>query len=156
MESKKNTNNSGFKIPKGYFDSFEDRLQTELELNTVKKEVFKTPKNYLENFEIDTTLIESKSPKVISIFNRRKLFLATSIAATVALLLTLTLKNPSNTFEDLENDTIKTFVLSETSTEDFALFLDDISLEESDFLTIDSDEFETYFDNVDLEDIITE
>jgi hypothetical protein len=153
---KQNNKNNGFKIPKDYFESFEDKLHTELGLHSIKKEAFKTPENYLENFKIDTSLIETEQPKVISIFSRRKLFLATSIAATIALLLTLTLNKPSNTFDTLENDTLKTFVLNETSTQDFALFLDDVNLEESDFLTIDSDEFETYFNNIDLEDLITE
>ena len=156
MKKEQNTNNSGFKVPKDYFESFEDRLNTELALQTKAKDVFKTPENYIEDFKIDTSLIETNQPKVISIFSRRKLFLATSIAATIALLLTLTLNKSSNTFDALENDTLKTFVLNETSTQDFALFLDDVNIKESDFLNIDSDDFETYFDNVDLDDLMTE
>jgi len=147
--------NSGFKIPKDYLESFEDKLNTELFLTNLKAKSFKTPENYLENFEVNTIKTDVKETKVISLLHRKTLLTITSIAATIALLLTLTLnKTTTNTLDSLENDTLKDYVLNETSSQDFAYFIEDTDINASDFLTINSDDLDAIINEIDLEDFL--
>ncbi len=70
MDSKKKYNipqETGFELPEGYFDSFDDRLEQKLFLEKLPKSTgFDTPEGYLSNFEVSIPS-EPKKPKVISL-----------------------------------------------------------------------------------------
>ncbi|MGA9589807.1 MAG: hypothetical protein WBV11_08260 [Salegentibacter sp.] len=83
--------NPGFKIPDDFFAGFEqemmdlvnapDSLKTD-ELNQMKGTGFKVPAGYFENFEEEFIKKNNrKSGRIISLFNRKNLLYAASVAA---------------------------------------------------------------------------
>lgn len=76
-------NKDNFKVPEGYFDNFNDRLNQKLALEKTEsllrkqsKPSFKTPENYFENLE---SQIQDKlqkhtdvKPKIVPYFLRKK------------------------------------------------------------------------------------
>jgi hypothetical protein len=117
----KNLNNiksHGFKIPEGYFESFDEKILGELNKVTSLETMesgFKTPKNYFNTVEdiIINEVSEQKDVKVISIFNKKNMIYVTSIAAAVLLLFNLSIfdKNPS--FDNLDSETVENYFLNE-------------------------------------------
>ena len=108
-----NTNNkhikTGFNTPDNYFDSFEEKLLNKLsiepEINLVDETGFKIPEGYFDTFEEELlNKIENPETKVISFFNRRKLYYVAGVAAI--LIISLFIINPTYsdpiTFDDLE------------------------------------------------------
>lgn len=95
MEKKNlNSKNKGFKTPEGYFDNFEDRLLDRLSLNDEKssepdfgkKPGFALPDGYMDSFEdrlFEALPTEVKETKVISLFSRKSLMYAASIAIII-------------------------------------------------------------------------
>jgi len=79
-----NIKETGFKAPKDYFDNLEDSILSEIKLKESSSDTgFKTPKDYFETLEdrIIEKTSEKKTPKVISLLNRRNLIYISSIAA---------------------------------------------------------------------------
>ncbi len=89
---------SGFKLPENYFQEFEMQI-----MDTVSAEKadsfpqmtsgFKVPEGYFEKFE-DRLLEKIDSPKVISLFRKRKFYYAAAIAATFIGIVSTLLLNP--------------------------------------------------------------
>ena len=86
-----------YSIPKDYFKDFDDRLFLKInEDNLPKESGFKTPVGYFE--QLDSVILKSvkssvKQPKVITLFSRRTLIYAASIAACAILVFSLTNTN---------------------------------------------------------------
>lgn len=108
----------GFSTPKGYFESFEDRLFEKLETETVipKEEGFKVPDAYFDGLEdrlADTLFtVEQEETKVIPISNRRKYLKYISYAAAACTLLFIVsnfIVTPIDPVEVTNND-INTFI----------------------------------------------
>ncbi len=91
MDKKKHTH--GFRIPEGYMDSFEDRLFSKIGEEGLPKETgFNVPEGYFDSLEdkvMSSVTSEKEETRVISLFSRRNLIYATSIAAGLALLITI-------------------------------------------------------------------
>lgn len=103
-------NDSGFKVPKRYFEHFEtsmmDRIQAENKLSS-SKQPFKVPEYYFEDFEkrmLQKAGQEPKRVRVIPIFSKKTLSYVAGIAAVLAVLITSTIMNQTQktTFEDLD------------------------------------------------------
>ena len=154
METNDLPHKSGLKVPEDYFNTFEERLETQLFLEDKKVSGFKMPENYLKEFKVEIKEDQTKPSKVISLFTKRTVITVTSIAATIALLFTLTLKNKTITFDALENDTLSAYILDETNNSDLASLLDDITLEEADFLALDTENIDAIINTLELDDII--
>ncbi|MEW7291535.1 hypothetical protein [Aquimarina sp. 2304DJ70-9] len=109
-----NKDNGGFKVPKGYFESFEDKLSKKLThstkedsmLSTPKNSGFKVPEGYFSSFEDDVLQkIEDQKPKgkVVSLFTKRNLLYISGIAAMIAVILSISInKTSSVNFDDIE------------------------------------------------------
>lgn len=84
-------NEPGFKVPEKYFEDFEGRLFSKLSrkqlLNEKLETGFEVPKNYFKKFDMD--LPSKKETKVITLFSKRNLKLATSIAAMLIFVLSV-------------------------------------------------------------------
>tara|TARA_R110002049_G_scaffold25972_3_gene90814 strand:- start:61 stop:558 length:498 start_codon:yes stop_codon:yes gene_type:complete len=156
-----NIKETGFKVPKDYFDTLEDTVLRHNKLKEQSSEPgFKTPDNYFETLE-DTILSkvsEKESPKVISIFSRRNLIYASSIAAAVLLLLNLSIFENESGWEDIEAETVENYIINENmGSYEIASLLIDEELNEDNLTDIEfSDEaLENYFlDHTTVEDLI--
>ncbi|KJD33323.1 hypothetical protein PK35_05545 [Tamlana nanhaiensis] len=158
-----NIKNSGFKTPQDYFNNLDDTFFTVSKLkNNVENSGFKVPDKYFENLEtaVLQNVLKQKEPvKVISIFNKKNLLYATSIAAAVVLLFSLTLfKNTSNNWNTLDIDTVENYVLNDDiSTYEIASLLTEDDLTEENFIssTFNEENMETYLlNNFDIEDFV--
>ena len=97
MEDKKYK--SGFKVPENYFDSFEKRIFDTIESETLPKETgFKVPDGYFENLE-DTILQKltatDKPRKVIPLNSRKTWIYLTAIAACLAVIISMLIRDES-------------------------------------------------------------
>lgn len=85
MKQKINQINSGFKIPKNYFESFSKRLEDELQAIIFKKQitnrtVFLVPERYFETFE--NRILTKLEPKQTLVFSLKiNKYLVSGIAA---------------------------------------------------------------------------
>tara|TARA_R110002096_G_scaffold236447_3_gene427018 strand:- start:8909 stop:9406 length:498 start_codon:yes stop_codon:yes gene_type:complete len=156
-----NIKETGFKVPKDYFDTLEDTVLDNIKLKEQSSEPgFKTPDNYFETLE-DTILSkvsEKESPKVISIFSRRNLIYASSIAAAVLLLLNLSIFENESGWEDIEAETVENYIINENmGSYEIASLLIDEELNEDNLTDIEfsDDALENYFlDHTTVEDLI--
>ncbi|QKX06254.1 hypothetical protein HN014_15490 [Aquimarina sp. TRL1] len=139
MKNKKqHTNTSPFKVPKNYFEEFDTKLFDAIEhqqSNEIPIDLstgFKTPETYfdtLENKILNTVTATPKKTKVISLFSKRKIFLFSSIAAMIALLITIyTNHNTEETINSLDIADIQNYLLEDVidiSYTDIAEMIDD-------------------------------
>lgn len=166
MDNKKLNKNipSGFKVPKGYFDSFEDKLMEQLKSEStfeVSEPGFKVPENYLDSIEnsVFEKLNEKKETPVISIFRSKKLYFISGIAASLLLLFAVFI-NSSNTTEELSFEMVENyFINSDLDTYELAELLTDVEILVEDFSIAEIDykeeNLEDYLiDNADIELIL--
>lgn len=158
-----NIKETGFKVPKGYFNNLDDALLNNIKLKEVPDEAgFKTPANYFDSLE-DTILnkVSKKgNNKVISLFSRRNLIYASSIAAAVLLLFNLSIfKNNTETgWDAIDAETVENYIINENiGSYEIASLLIDEDLNETNFTEVEfTDEaLENYIlDHITVEDLI--
>lgn len=155
-----NIKNTGFKVPEGYFDSLEDQIMNQVKLSEVDDAGFKIPDDYLDSIEdsVFNTISQEKTTKVIPLFSKRNILYISGIAATILLLLNLSIfKNDS---WDIEAQTVENYMIDEAiSSYEIASLLEDEDLIEENFVNHNfSDEnIENYvLDNIDIEELILE
>ena len=161
---KKNLHNikkTGFTTPNNYFEGIEDSILNQIKLQEkVGDTGFKTPDNYFEGLENSILEKVKPEPKVISIFTKRNLFYAASIAAIFLLMLGTFLNNTKLTFDDLESTTIVDYLFVEDiDTYEIAAFLTDEELNSEHFIEseLTGDILEDYLlENATIEDLIIE
>jgi hypothetical protein len=111
---KEQKNNSGFKVPNGYFETFTDRL-----LETLGNEVtqlpgddgFTVPKGYFADFNGRLRpQLETPGGKVRKLYPYRNYFVAASVAAVVLLLLAMPWNSREQiSFDDLSGNDIEAY-----------------------------------------------
>lgn len=156
-----NIKDSGFKVPKNYFDGLEDSIMNQIELQEkVSDHGFKTPDNYFESLEDKILEKSTFKPKVISLFTKRYLIYASSIAAAFVLMFAIFNKNDTISFDDLETATIENYLFEKdiSTFELVSLFTEENLIDEN---YIDSelteDGIEEYLlENTTIEDLIIE
>ncbi|WP_406683107.1 hypothetical protein N1F78_10460 [Seonamhaeicola sp. MEBiC1930] len=153
-----NIEESGFKVPDGYFDTLEDNIMSELKLKELTNSSgFKAPNNYFDTLEdvIINNISKETEPKVIQLFSKKRLIYFSGIAATILLLLTLNFN--TKTEEELDYQTVENYILDENiSSYEIASLLDENDLAEELFIEngIDEDVIEDYIlNNLDVEDL---
>lgn len=177
--------NSGFKTPKGYFENLEDTILSEAKLseiaetsglnkpkdyfegledvilNTAKLNEkvstsgFKIPEDYFETLE--NTIITKQEPKVISLFNKKTLLYASSIAAAIALFFSLSIfGDASVTLADVDTELIDNYVLNETQATDIATLFTETELENTSFIdyNLSDDTLDNYLEDLDENELI--
>ena len=95
---------SGFTVPKGYFDSFDEELDAKIRANGFPKSPgFKAPEGYFDNFEINVEKRKPKGKLIELSFSKFKY--AAAAAVVVGFLSTFYLLIPSNgSYDKLYND----------------------------------------------------
>ena len=145
--------NSAFKVPKVYFENFDEAFFNELELkNQVKESGFKTPDDYLDEFNasIPRTFKSNNSRKI----NKKKSFYISGIAAALVLLFMFSL--PSKEAQEISLESIENYLINEEYQSDvlenLLLFED---LNEISILELSYSEVENYiFQNASIETLL--
>lgn len=90
---------SGFKVPENYFDNFEKRIFDKIESETLPKETgFKAPDGYFDNLEdiiLQKLNAVEKPQKVISLNSTRTWIYLTAVAACLAIIVSMLIRNES-------------------------------------------------------------
>ncbi|MFI1743741.1 hypothetical protein [Thalassobellus sediminis] len=159
-----NINETGFKVPKDYFDTLEDAILSNIKLKELSSDSgFKTPKDYFKTLE--DRIIEKTStketPKVISLFNRRNLVYLSGVAAAVLLLFNLSTFNNTTTWASLDTETVEEYMISGDLLDSYeiASLLTTEELSDANFIETNFNEnnIESYLiDHLDLEDLYAE
>lgn len=159
-----NINETGFKIPKDYFDNLEDAILSEIKLKELSNDSgFKTPKDYFETLEdriIEKTPIE-RTPKVISLFTKRNLVYISGVAAAVLLLFNISLFNNTPTWASLDTEMVEDYMINGDLLDSYeiASLLTTEELNDANFIETNFNEnnIETYLINhLDVEDLYVE
>lgn len=166
MSKLDNIKKSGFKVPKGYFANFEDRIIDEIKLNNAlqnsKGSGFEMPDSYLDNLE-DSIMskLPEKETKVVSIFSKRNFTYISGIAAAILILFAVVMNtNGSFNIDALDEELVESYILNEDiDTYELASLLT-----EEELTTLDTEIFNNTFsdnsleyyllENADLEDIL--
>ena len=157
-----NIKETGFKVPKDYFESFEDAFLNEIKLKEITTDSgFKVPDNYFDSLEdkITSAVNQEKDIKVIKLVTWRKAAYAAAIAASLVLMFNIYFNQKSPvTIDTIETASIENYILNEEleTTEIASLFIeDDLSDVQLIHNGFSSESIENYiFDNVEIEDII--
>lgn len=154
-----NKQETGFKVPKDYFNSFEESLKSKIaEERFPKKTGFKVPEDYFDTINSEKFIIKEKTGKVISLYNWKTVSLVASVAAIMVILFNL--KNTNNTlnFENIETAQIENYLINEqVDLEGFAMTLPEENLTLDTFLVLQEKNIEDYLlENATIENLIIE
>lgn len=140
--------NNPFKTPEGYFDSLKDRLMdaaSEQQADLPGKEGFKVPEGYFDNLKGELMGKVSKNePKVVALFQYRKIFYATAAAAAVVLLV-FGLQYRGETqpsFEDLASADIEHYLENNAADLNTYEIVSELGIEEIEFGDVMDNELE--------------
>jgi len=151
-----NIKNSGFKIPENYFQDIEYTILNNAKLKSlVKDSGFKVPDNYFEKF---TPSVQNKT-KVITLFNRKNIILVSSIAAAIVLFFSLNIFNTATiSINDLDTETVDSYILDETNISDIVALFDDNELNETQFIdyNINDETIDSYLESVEVNELFLE
>ncbi|RAJ16889.1 hypothetical protein [Olleya aquimaris] len=149
---------SGFKVPKDYFKGMEDRILEKAQLDALPKTSgFTAPEGYFDTVERSVLQqIQKPEPKIISIFSKKVWVSVTSIAATIVLLFSLNVFNPTPSLAKLNNDTVENYIIDEIEIHDLNLLIEDSELSQTDFIDDNLIDVEDYIDDIDLNDLYQE
>ena len=156
--------NSGFKVPKDYFENFEDNFLDEMKLrDSINDSGFDVPKDYFESFDdklFEKIDIENQPQKVIQLSSKKIIYYLSGVAAAVLLLFTFGLNFIDNDKDDVSVELVQTyFDDSDMNAYELAELLDDSDFLEEDFSIVETDfeedNLEEYLlENSDIENII--
>lgn len=127
MNNEHNIPDHGFKAPKGYFGSFDDRLMETIASEGIPKNTgFSAPNGYFESLDeriMDSVLGEEETGKVRPLFDRRFVVAVAGIAASLLLFFSMLQQN-SISSEGVQN--IETNMLTQYIEEDVDIDLYDV------------------------------
>ena len=161
-----NIKKTGFKTPDNYFDAVEDNIMNAIKkensLNISKETGFITPENYFDTIEdVIINKIEKKNTtKVITLFSKRNLIYASSIAAAILIMFGIYLNKDNDILEEIEYEIVENYILNQgISSYDIASLLTEEELSYINFEIMDeafnNEDIEDYLlENANLEDII--
>lgn len=161
-----NIKKTGFKTPDNYFDAVEDNIMNAIKkensLNISKETGFITPEKYFDTIEdVIINKIEKKNTtKVITLFSKRNLIYASSIAAAILIMFGIYLNKDNDILEEIEYEIVENYILNQgISSYDIASLLTEEELSNINFEIMDeafnNEDIEDYLlENANLEDII--
>ena len=157
-----NIKSTGYKTPDDYFESFDEKIFSKLNiespLDSIKETGFKVPDNYFESFT--DAILDKKESKVIQLFSKTNLIYISSIAAAILLLFNLSIFDNKPTFGNLDIETVESFIEDENiSSYEIAALLTEEQIEENIIIdySFSEDNIEEYLlDNADIEALMIE
>ncbi|KGL63993.1 hypothetical protein [Polaribacter sp. Hel1_85] len=158
---------SGFSIPKNYFNTTEDAIEAKIaEENFTKNKGFKVPDSYFKELENDIlakVTTTKKETKVISL--KERILKAIPIAAAASVILFIGLnsfifnKTEELTLDSLSDNEIENWLDTNIlNTNDIALILNEDIFDENDFYfaTLEDENIEDYINSIDNTSILNE
>ncbi|TNJ45234.1 hypothetical protein KFZ70_07050 [Tamlana fucoidanivorans] len=165
MKNKKlhHIKSTGFKIPEDYFESLESKVFSKTGQPSILSghdSGFTVPKQYFETIEqaVISRIEDKPATKVRSLFTKKAVFYASSIAATIILLLNLSIFDKTPTFDTLTTETVEDYLIDENvSSYEIASLLLEEELETGMTLNVDDDALEAYLlEHADIETLMIE
>lgn len=155
--------NTGFTVPKGYFDTLENEILCDIKLKSLAtKSGHELPDAYFDTLEnnIINTINSKKEVKVIKLVTWEKIASASLVAASVLLMFHLFFNtNKPITIDAIETASLEQYILNEDlDSNEFASLFTDEELSEIHLINdgFNSQTLENYLiDNLEIEDIIT-
>jgi hypothetical protein len=153
-----NIKNTGFKVPKDYFNTLEDIILNNIKVNSVLKGVdnpgFEMPDGYLNTLEDNffNTLPKEENPKVISLFSKRNLIYISGVAAAIVIMLGFFWNNANTSALDLDYEMVEAYIINQ----DISSYEIASLLTEEELLNINSDILDETFNDQDMEDYLLE
>ena len=147
---------NGFSVPKNYFEDLDEQIGLIIDKEKFsKKNGFSTLSNYFDALEdkiVSRVISKEKETKVISLRQRILKVIPAAIAASIALFISLTYFNTSNTeinFDNLAQSEIETWFLESSSSltiESIAEFIpiEDLNMNDFSYANIDDEVIEDY------------
>lgn len=157
-----NIKGTGFNVPDNYFEEFEKSIFSQANLkDLVVDSGLKEPEGYFDNLEeqILSKVSTKKETKVIGLFTKKTLFYASSVAAAIVLLFSLTFKNLNTiSFDSLDIETVNNYILNEAETDELAALFIDTELNETNFINynLNDDTIDSYLESLDDIELISE
>lgn len=161
----KDIQESGFKVPKDYFQDFDASIMQHIKLKEkVDDAGFSIPEGYFENVEeqILQKVTSKESGKVIPLFNKRNVIYISSIAAAILLLFNVSLFNNNSVsdYSSLAFETVEDYILDEEiASDEIASLFEDSDFTEDSFhaVSILDEDIENYVnDNLEINDLYIE
>lgn len=153
--------NSGFEVPKGYFDSVEDNFSTRLKEESLPQDSgFTVPKDYFDSLE--DSLMEKLSEKETKVIPLRTRVLRFASIAAVFVFIFISIWNKPDTTEDLSSEEIAAWIdmnIEDIYANDIFEELDEnVEFTEVDLLesSIENNSIDSYFDQNDTYILIEE
>ncbi len=158
---------TGFKAPDSYFDSFDERLFKKLEvqqdMTALKNPGYKVPENYFDSFDskFQARLKNEYQPKEITLLSWRNTAYISGVAATLVLMFTVFFQSDSTlSINQVETASIENYLNEENlNVYDIAYFLnaDDIELDDFVANTFTDESLENYLlNNTSIEELIND
>jgi hypothetical protein len=156
-----NIKQSGFKVPKNYFESFDDLLLNELKLKEAcKNHGFKVPNNYFNSVEnnILNSIKETEKPKVIKLITWQKLSYIAAVAASLIIMFNVIVDKGTFDMNKIETASIENYILNEElDTNDMATLFKEVDISSMSLTNnnISSETLETYvLDNLEIDELL--
>jgi hypothetical protein len=156
-----NIKQSGFKVPKNYFESFDDLLLNELKLKEAcKNHGFKVPNNYFNSVEnnILNTIKETENPKVIKLITWQKLSYISAVAASLIIMFNVIVDKGTFDMNKIETASIENYILNEElDNNDMATLFKEVDISAMSLTNnnISSETLETYvLDNLEIDELL--
>lgn len=159
----KDIQDSGFKVPKDYFENFEDSILSHTSLKEkVSDSGFNVPQDYFDfvEEEIFSKVSQNDSSKVISLLNKKAVLYVTSMAAALILMFNLIDRKSEVDINSIETASIERYLSDEDfGSDELAVLFDDTEFLDDSFNSISFSEeaMEDYvIDNLELDDLYIE
>ena len=155
---------TGFKTPKAYFETFDDKVMRSLVIRTdlakTHENAFKVPEHYFKEFDgrVLSALKSSDEPKIIELKLRSSFYYIAGIAASLIILIAIFTQQ--NSTDELSVDMVENYLVQQDLTSyELAELLSDIDVLSDDFTVVETnyseEQLETYLlDNANIENII--
>jgi len=153
-----NIENTGFKVPEGYFNTLEDTILSKIKTDSILKGIdnpgFEMPDGYLNSVEenIFNKVPKKASTKIISLFNRRNLIYISGIAAAIVIMLGFFWNNANTSNMELDYEMVESYLIDQNiSSYEIASLLN-----EEELSSINSEIMSEAFNDEGMEDYLLE
>jgi hypothetical protein len=156
-----NKKETGFKVPKDYFENFEASIIRQANLKENATDTgFTVPKEYFKNIEKDilAKVNEEETVKVIPLFSTRNIIYISSLAAAILLLFNLSILSTPFSFDSLETETVDTYILNNFEADEIASLFSSTELSETNFIdyNLNDETLDYYLESLDETELILE
>ncbi len=153
-----NIKNTGFKVPKDYFNILEDTILSKIKAESILKDIdspgFEIPNGYLDTLEytVFNKLPKKENPKIISLFSKKNLIYISGVAAAIVIMFGFFWNNTNASEMELDYEMVESYLIDQNiSSYEIASLLT-----EEELSNIDSEIMNEAFNDEDMEDYLLE